>query len=60
MAIWNRAEGGAADKGKKKQNTAVTVCFYHFSRGVKREFMSVGALGYIYIEIPAILKTSGK
>lgn len=47
MGIWNRAEGGAA-------------CFYYFSRCVKREFKSGCALGYNYIEISAILKTSGK
>lgn len=36
---------------------AVTACFL---LGVRREFQSEGALGYISIEISAILKKSGK
>lgn len=56
VGIWNRAEGGAADKEKETTLRLQRV----FSRGVKREFESEAALDYIFVEISAILKTSGK
>lgn len=56
MGIWNRAERGAADKEKETTLWLQRV----FSRGVKREFESEVALDYIFVEISAILKTSGK